>query len=150
MKDPIIVHLMTMGITQDHVWPIIDRFKPHHIVLLSSRELAAEMEELAVKIRESGIDTTEVVHLEPFTDNALNAMMKIIQMHLNRLKRLFKEQNTTFFIGITGGTNLMILAAGLIAIKNGITLLYVLNPAFSSESNESKAKIIEINPESIN
>ena len=150
MNESVTVHLMTMGITQDHVWPIIDRYKPRHIVLLSSRELAAETEELAVKIRENGIDTTEVVHLEPFAENALNGMIETIQMHLKRLKEQFRERNTTFYMGITGGTNLMVLAAGLVAINNGITLLYVLNPVFSPESDESQPKIIEINPESLN
>jgi len=149
MSEAITVHLMTMGLTQEHVWPIIDKYKPFHIVLLSSKELAVETEELAEKIRERGIKNAEVVHLEPFTNNALNDMVTTIQLHLERLEEQYKYSGPRFYMGVTGGTNLMVLAAGLVAINNGITLLYVLNPAFSPEQNAAQQEIIEINPESL-
>jgi len=139
-----------LGISQDHVYPIIEQYQPTHIVFFSSIELKEQTMQLAEALhRKQGIPV-EIEYLSPFSDNALPAMMEIISDAYHRLQKTYNNHEIQYYIGITGGTNLMVLAAGLFAHRLNVKMHYVLNPAYAQGSEDNKHNgIIEIDPASI-
>lgn len=69
-------------------------------------------------------------------------------------QRIFKQYtgiHVDYYTGVTGGTNLMVLAAGIVGIQYSMTLHYVLNPEFlTSPENADLPLIIEIEPSELN
>jgi len=135
-----------MGLSQEHIWPIVEKYNPHQIVLLSSRELKEDMEKLAERLRQHHHMTTEILYLDPFREDSLHSMAQQINKKYREISQLYQNEQPVFYMGITGGTNLMVLAAGLVASVQKIPMHYVLNPQHQHEDDSPSNKIFEIAP----
>lgn len=141
------VHFITIGISQEHIFPVLEKYHPDHIILISSRELEEQTERLAQELRNEHSIEVDVEFLSPFIPNALTSMIFQLNDIYHQVLSRYQEETITLYAGVTGGTNLMVLAAGFFAIRHNILIHYVLNPAFVKVSDESSTpSIIEIDP----
>ena len=125
------MHIMTLGMSQDHVFPIIARYRPIHITFLSSETLHDQTMDLARLLeRDHGI-RVDIVNLDPFRVNALAEMISTISETFQGLNTMYQHANMDLYMGITGGTNLMVIAAAMVALRYRLKMHYVLNPEYA-------------------
>jgi hypothetical protein len=107
------VQFLIVGNSHDHVLKIVGHFKPHKVVLISSSDIMEATMELARKVQDLGPEI-EIVSVNPFKEGSVHAIMnEIITRARNYTAR---PDPPKIYIGFTGGTNLMAIAAGLSAL----------------------------------
>jgi len=121
------VHLLIVGKSQEHIKRIIEAYQPDHVSLLTSFPLREETNALADILKKSGIGITTIT-VDPFSPKALRTISNAIINEYSRLLSIYPKEETDYFIGVTGGTNLMAIGAALAACFLGIKIHYVLKP----------------------
>ena len=139
------VHFITLGKTHENIWPLIERYLPSHVIFFSSTNLKKETETLVGKLKAFGI-SADIVFLRPFRNDSLQTMNKVIDNTYSRIRNKYDEMGVDYYMGVTGGTNLMVLAAGLVAVKRGIKILYAINPEYVESDGNATDPIIEVDP----
>lgn len=141
------IHFITLGISQNHVFPILERYHPEQIVLISSRELEQQTSQLSTTISKKFEIPVDIEFLSPFQKNALQSMIQQLNQVVKDKCIQYNRKDVDFYTGITGGTNLMVLAAGIVALKYRMKIHYVLNPEFVHlENNDNQSLILEMDP----
>ncbi len=104
--------ILLVGNSHGHIYKIIDKFKPIKIDLICSETLENTIFPLIEEIRKGGI--TCCYHLvNPFHTNALNNICKMMISVGTRI--IEKDPDQELYFGLTGGTNLMAIGAGISA-----------------------------------
>ena len=140
-QSPKNVQLLLLGRSQDHIQRVIDRYLPDHITFFTSDSLLKEAEELVRHIKEQKI-STNIVQVDPFDSNAIALMKSAIENEFKHLQYRYPSAKFQYYIGLTGGTNLMVLGAGFAASALKTRAHYVLNPEFMDVAEEDQ--VIEI------
>ena len=137
------VHLLIVGKSQEHIKRIIDTYHPDHISLFSSLPLKDGTLILASSLQKKGISVSTIM-VDPFSKESIHTIIAAMKKEYLRLLQTYPKEETDYFIGVTGGTNLMAIGAALTACFLGIKIHYVLKPDnMLPESRE----IIEIDME---
>lgn len=123
------VHLLLLGRSQDHVHRVIEHYHPLHVSFFTSASLLPEAQSLASMLEKDNI-TTRIITVEPFNENAVCSVQENIIQEYEHLIQSFPVSEADYYIGLTGGTNLMVLGAGKAAANLKIQSHYVLNPEF--------------------
>jgi len=134
------IHLLIVGNSQEHIFKIVEHYRPFHISLFTSRSLEEITLELAEHIRAKGV-SVNIIPVDPFSKTSVVEVMKRMTVEYHYLKSKYPDRDIEFFIGLTGGTNLMAIGAGLAAHHMKLKSHYVLRPQYSNDQHE---KIIEI------
>nr|MCS5534726.1 hypothetical protein [Candidatus Poseidoniales archaeon] len=127
----------------ENIWPLVERYIPSHVIFFSSTNLKKETETLVGKLKAIGI-SADIVFLRPFRNDSLQTMNKVIDNTYSRIRNKYDEMGVDYYMGVTGGTNLMVLAAGLVAVKQGIKILYAINPEYVESDGNATDPIIEV------
>jgi hypothetical protein len=107
------VQFLIVGNSHDHILKIVSHFKPHKVVLISSSGIMESTTELVRKVQGLGLEI-EIVSVDPFKEDAVYIIMhEIISRARNYTAR---PDPPKVYIGFTGGTNLMAIAAALSAL----------------------------------
>ena len=88
--------------------------------------------------------SADIVFLRPFRNDSLRTMNEAIDNTFSRIKSKYDEMGADYYMGVTGGTNLMVLAAGLVAVKRGIKILYTMNPEYVESDENVTGPVIEV------
>jgi|TARA_B100001964_G_C13791677_1_gene404757 hypothetical protein len=142
------VHFITLGKTHENIWPLVERYIPSHVIFFSSTNLKKETETLVGKLKAFGI-SADIVFLRPFRNDSLRTMNKLIDNTYSRIKSKYDKMGADYYMGVTGGTNLMVLAAGLVAVKRGINILYAINPEYVESDGNATDPIIEVDTDGL-
>jgi hypothetical protein len=140
------VHFITLGKTHENIWPVVKRYVPSHVIFFSSSNLKKETETLVGKLKAIHGINAEIVFLRPFNNDSLQTMSEEIDNTYCRIINKYDGKGVDYYMGVTGGTNLMVLAAGLVAVKRGIRILYTMNPEYVESGGNATDPIIEVDP----
>ena len=140
------VHFITLGKTHENIWPLIERYIPSHVIFFSSSNLKEETETMVGKLKAIHGISADIVFLRPFRNDSLRTMNEAIDNTFSRIKSKYDEMGADYYMGVTGGTNLMVLAAGLVAVKRGIKILYAINPEYVESEGNATDPLIEVDP----
>ena len=128
------VHLLLLGRSQDHVRRVVEYYHPTHISFFTSDSLMDEAWELVSQLQDQRI-STRIISVQPFEPDAIFSIMNCIIQEYENLREAYSSPDITFYIGLTGGTNLMVLGAGFAAFQLGIQSHYVQNPEFLEDKD---------------
>ena len=127
------IHFLLLGNSKEHILRAIKYFKAQQVVFFTSQNLMSENRPFIDEIRKKGISVLETVYLDPFEEKALEHMSQ----RMGEAYDLHSAGGTHQIIaGLTGGTNLMVLAMGMVCLAAGLQAHYVVN----NETND----VIEI------
>jgi len=113
---------------------VIDHYHPTHISFFTSESLVCEAQEFVSKLRDENI-STRIIVVHPFHKDAITAVKTAMTTEFIALRKTYLPSNTDYYIGLTGGTNLMVLGAGFAAHDLGIRSHYILHPEFIEGTN---------------
>lgn len=108
------VHFLILGMSEGHIFKIAETYKPDIIYLISSPNLIENTEALKSSPKLKNIDL-RVILIDPFKENTIIDIISKIISQWNLLNGKYIE-NVDYYIGYTGGTNLMAIAAGISSI----------------------------------
>ncbi|WP_042697297.1 hypothetical protein [Methanocorpusculum bavaricum] len=115
-----IIHFLLLGMSWEHILLEIAFLKFQNVVFFTSENLLENSQPLFNKVKVSGVNILEIVCLKPFEPNSLGLMTeKISEVY-------WKYANNTIVAGLTGGTNLMVAAMTLNALKYGLVCHYAV------------------------
>lgn len=117
------IQFLIVGTSHDHIFKIINHFQPLKLYLISSFEMEESIKELNDQIKKLNINT-QIIYVNPFKEESLQQITNEIVWRAN--KELINHPNIKIYIGFTGGTNLMAIAAGYSAIILNAESHYVL------------------------
>ena len=144
-RIPNSVHLLIVGKSHEHVKRIIYTYCPNHVSLFTSLSLEEATFSFASSLQKEGM-TISTITINPFSKESIYNIIAAIKKEYLRLTKIYPAKETEYFIGVTGGTNLMAIGAALAAWLLGIKIHYVLKPdTMLPESRE----IIEIDMEKL-
>lgn len=121
-KHPI--HFLLLGHAKEHIGTVIEYYNIQDAVIFTSKELEEENLPFIRSLHDRGITISEVIDLEPFGEDALEQMTKKI---LETYSVYSQSGRSEFVVGLTGGTNLMVVAMALVALMKELPAHYVLN-----------------------
>jgi hypothetical protein len=127
------LHFLLLGHAKEHIGAVIEYYNIQNAVIFTSKELEEENLPRIKQLQDMGVTVSEVVYLEPFGQDALERMTKKI---LETYSAHSRSGQSEFVVGLTGGTNLMVVAMALVALLKGLPAHYVLN--------NGKNEIVEI------
>ena len=117
------IQILIVGNSHEHVFTVLNYFKPKKVILVSSSGIKDSTCDLAEKIRMTGTESG-IIWINPFTQQSIH---NIINEILVKIKELREESKALeFYIGLTGGTNLMAIAAGFCAYILGLKGHYIV------------------------
>ena len=117
------IQFLIVGTSHDHIFKIINHFQPLKLYLISSLETGESIKELKDQLKKLNINT-QIIYVNPFKEESLQQITNEIVWSAN--KELINNPNIKIYIGFTGGTNLMAIAAGYSAIILNAESHYVL------------------------
>ena len=138
------VHFITLGKTHENIWPIVERYGPSHVIFFSSSNLKEETKNLVGQLKAIHGIEADIVFLCPFNKDSLRTMNEVIDNTYSRITSKYDGMGADYYMSITGGTNLMVLAAGLVAVKRGIKILYAIKPEYVESGGNATGPIIEV------
>jgi malate/lactate dehydrogenase len=118
------IHFILLGHSKEHVPAVIKKFDVKEIVIFTSWNLEQENQTFYKEIQNQGVEILDIVYLDPFTGNAIEAMTRRI---LETYGIYCRDPNQKIYIALTGGTNLMAISMSLVALIKGLPAHYVLN-----------------------
>ncbi|MBP2132354.1 hypothetical protein J2128_000275 [Methanomicrobium sp. W14] len=123
-KNNEIIHFLILGNSKVHILRAIDYFDIKKAVIFTSENMMIENQPFIDEIEQNGVNVIKVVLLSPFEEKALeNMSQKILKTY-----ELYSNRGSSEVIaGLTGGTNLMALAMGMLCLSAGLKAHYVLN-----------------------
>lgn len=117
------IQFLIVGASHEHIFKIINHFHPSKIYLISSFEMQDSIMILKEKIDTLNI-LTQIIWVNPFKKDSLYQIIsKIVE---NAKMELIDQPHIKIYIGFTGGTNLMAIAAGYSAMILHAESHYVL------------------------
>ncbi len=134
------VHLLIVGKSHEHIRTIIDSYHPNHLSLFTSVPLKESTIALASLLHDNGISVSTTT-INPFSSESIPAVITAIEKEYLRLLKCYPKETTEYFIGVTGGTNLMAIGAALAAYLFGLKVHYVLKPVSASEMGNTVMEI---------
>jgi len=117
------IQFLIVGISHDHIFKIIHHFQPLKLYLISSFEMEESTKILNHQIKELNI-SSQIIWINPFKEDSLQQITNEIVWRAK--KEMIEHPNIKIFIGFTGGTNLMAIAAGISAMVLNAESHYVL------------------------
>lgn len=114
--------ILIVGISHEHILTIIEAYSPTRILLISSASLNSKNLVLLKYIKSLGLDG-EIAYINPFESSTIQQMETIMSGEIEFVRE--KYPNCQIFIGLTGGTNLMVAGASLAAKKFHLVGHYV-------------------------
>jgi len=117
------IHFLIVGTSHDHIFKIIHKFQPIKLYLISSFEMQESINALNDQIKALNI-MTQIIWINPFKEDSLHQIIKEIIWRAK--KEIIEHPNVKIYIGFTGGTNLMAIAAGYSAMILKAESHYVL------------------------
>ena len=136
------IQLLIVGNSHEHICRVINHYNPIHITLFTSKALETLTKEFANELLSQDL-TIRIQVVNPFMNDAVKVIFNDIIDEYLFLKTIIIPNNLEWYIGLTGGTNLMSIAAAFASVKLGIRTHYVRNPDFCDE--RSGQDIIEFN-----
>jgi hypothetical protein len=131
------IHFLIVGNSHEHIFKILQEYHPDQIYLISSPEIKESTSGLKQQLEDQNIPV-EIIWVNPFQSDSLE---KITTLLVNTGKQILQQNpETKLFIGFTGGTNIMAIAAGYSALLLHAEGHYVLK-----EQNQ----IVPISPDHI-
>lgn len=131
------VHILLCGHSKEHIATVVEKMNPAHVELLTSEELLDSAEAL---MEEMDVSSKSVTCIPAFTDAALQDGVKAILSKYRRLRTRFP--NREVYIGITGGTNVMVVEAAVSALSTGSRMHYILKSA-TPESGDKRVLVFD-------
>lgn len=118
------IHFLLLGTSKEHIFRTIEYFDAKNVVFFTSQNLMNENKPFIDEIEQNGISVLETVYLNPFEEKALEHMtQRITEAH-----DLHSDRGTNqIFAGLTGGTNLMVVAMSMVCLATGLQAHYVVN-----------------------
>ncbi|MDG6251405.1 hypothetical protein [Methanocalculus sp.] len=118
------VHFLLLGNAKEHIFRAIEYFGIQKVVLFTSQHLMSENQPFIEQLEREGISVLETVFLDPFEHVALERMtqrmLEAYDLHSNGGAH-------RVIAGLTGGTNLMVLAMGMMCLAAGLKSHYVVH-----------------------
>jgi DNA-binding transcriptional regulator LsrR (DeoR family) len=131
------IHFLIVGNSHEHIFKILQEYQPDQIYLISSPEIKESTSRLKQQLEDQKI-SVEIIWVNPFQSDSLE---KITTLLVNTGKQLLHQNpETKLFIGFTGGTNIMAIAAGYSALLLHAEGHYVL---------KDQNQIVPISPDHI-
>jgi len=117
------IQFLIVGMSHDHIFKIIHHFQPLKLYLISSSEIEDSIKKLNDQIKELNI-MTQILWINPFKEDSLQQITNEIIWRAK--SEMIEHPNIKIYIGFTGGTNLMAIAAGYSAMILNAESHYVL------------------------
>lgn len=117
------IQFLIVGMSQDHIFKIINHFQPLKLYLISSFEMKESTNALKDQINALNI-MTQIIWINPFKEDSLQQITNEIIWRAK--KEIIEHPNIKLYVGFTGGTNLMAIAAGYSAMILNAESHYVL------------------------
>ena len=117
------IQFLIVGMSHDHIFKIIHHFQPLKLYLISSSEIEDSIKILNDQIKELNI-MTQIIWINPFKEDSLQQITNEIIWRAK--SEMIEHPNIKIYIGFTGGTNLMAIAAGYSAMILNAESHYVL------------------------
>jgi len=118
------VHFITIGHSKEHVVKCIDELAVGSIVVFTSVELQEDVATFVDQLDERGVRTLEIITIDPFRPTAIE---DFVGQALAAYDRYSSQEEVEVITGLTGGTNLMAIGMGTLALLKGLRCHYVLN-----------------------
>ena len=117
------IQFLIVGMSHGHIFKIINHFQPIKLYLISSFEMGESINVLKDQIKALNI-MTQIIWINPFKEDSLQQITSEI---IWRAKiEIIEHPNVKLYVGFTGGTNLMAIAAGYSAMILNAESHYVL------------------------
>jgi len=117
------IFFLNVGVSKEHVGKAIDTLQIEKTVIFSSIQLREETEDFTRSLTGRKVDVVEVHYVDPFTPES---MRNIISLMLTTAKK-YSAQGMEVVAGLTGGTNIMAVALGVVAMMLKLQCNYILN-----------------------
>jgi hypothetical protein len=117
------IQFLIVGMAHEHIFKIIHHFQPLKLYLICSFEMEDSIKILNDQIKGLNIDT-QILYINPFKEDSLQQITSEIIWRAK--KEIIEHANIKIYIGFTGGTNLMAIAAGYSAMILNAESHYVL------------------------
>ncbi len=117
------IQFLIVGMSHDHIFKIIHHFQPLKLYLISSFEMEESIKILNDQIKALNI-ITQMIWINPFKEDSLQQIINEIVWRAK--KEIIEQPNVKLYMGFTGGTNLMAIAAGYSAMILNAEGHYVL------------------------
>lgn len=117
------IQFLIVGMSHDHIFKIINYFQPIKLYLISSFEMEESTKILNDQIKTFNI-MTQIIWINPFKEDSLQQITNEIIWRAK--KEIIEHPNVKLYVGFTGGTNLMAIAAGYSAMILNAESHYVL------------------------
>lgn len=118
------IHFLLLGTSKEHILRTIEYFDAQQVVFFTSQNLMNENQPFIDEIGQKGVSVLETVFLDPFEEAALEHMIQ-------RMKEAYdfhsRGETNQIIAGLTGGTNLMVVAMGMVCLAFGLQAHYVVN-----------------------
>lgn len=129
-----LIHFILLGNSKEHVLHAIDHYSIQKMVLVTSKTLYDENIPFIANLQKRGFDVLDVIVVNPFSNDCLETM---IQEILGRYEAISSSSQIPVIFGLTGGTNLMVIAMSFVALLKNLRCHYIVKNQVD--------KIIEIN-----
>ena len=116
------IQILILGKSHEHILKVIDHYKPNFIFFISSYSLEYISREFMIQIQSKGIKC-ELNLIDAFSEDTILNILGLIGSIIRKYKDF--DHLINIFIGLTGGTNLMAIGAGLAAHKYNLNAHYV-------------------------
>ncbi len=133
------VHLLLSGHSTEHLLRVIEAYHPIHMEFYTSLELRPHLEAFLKSIQDLP-GTFHIEDIPAFTEESIKIGLSTIISRYLILRKLFPS--SSFYFGITGGTNTMAVEMALAAILAGEKIHYVV---YGEEPAKKGDRIITFN-----
>lgn len=117
------IHFLLLGHSREHILTTIEHFTPKAVVLFTTMDLFEEHTGFISELENGEIRVLEMVPLSPFTEDALESMTREILAVYEK----YAAKGCNIIMGLTGGTNLMVVSMALAALQKGCPVHYCVN-----------------------
>lgn len=114
------VHLLLVGHSTGHVDAVAEN-GARNVIMFTTEDCMGEARLLTSKLGTRGINVIDVRKLDPFSADSVSEMAKTITETCDQASKA----GLVPVIGLTGGTNLMVAAMCLVALRKGLKCHYV-------------------------
>lgn len=115
------IFFLNIGNSKEHIEKAINELQIRDVVIFSSIQLKDEVDEFLGHLKNKGMNVLETHYIDPFAENSLR---NIISIMLSVTER--HAAGAEFVAGLTGGTNIMAVAFGIVAMIKGLRCNYIL------------------------
>jgi len=119
------IHFINLGTSKEHVSKAIDQLSIRRMVVFTSPQLRSEVECYCAALAEKGVKVLEIIDADPFQSDSLDNMMRLM---LRTCDKYDPDGSTEIVAGLTGGTNLMAIALGIVSMLKRMHCHYVVSP----------------------